>query len=516
MKYLPFINLDPQGTGIQYLEDLATAYWFSEVLFTAVEMDIFTLLHPAGKTVAEIAGDLGYDPAGVERFLQALCSLGLLGRDGLSFFNTGLARKHLIKGEEGYQGDSILWRKYLSTNWRGLQECLKAGGRVAYPTGEGQRERVQRIKKYMLAMDNVARVKVKDFVHIFRESNLEGKMLDVGAGSGAIAAGFLERFPFLRATLIDLHEVLECTRELMQVRGHGERVTYCPANILEPWPVDTGGFKLVILSNVIHAYSEEEVNFILDRAAKCLSDDGFLVIHDFFPEHYPPKAMLFDLNMFINTYNGKVFSSGWVRERLVTKGLHVTELVPLPSDTALLVAAKDGTGLSSLCLDRESCLTAKVQALGFRQVYPVSVDVVHVPEWADMRCRFGCSSYGRRHCPPNSPSPEKTRQVLQDYSRALLLEGEPPTREFQYRVLRAEKEAFQAGFYKAFAFWAGPCSLCNYCTTEGVCGNTRDARPSMEGAGIDVFETVRRAGLRLETVKDKNDYVKYFALVLLE
>lgn len=41
------------------------------------------------------------------------------------------------------------------------------------------------------------------------------------------------------------------------------------------------------------------------------------------------------------------------------------------------------------------------------------------------------------------------------------------------------------------------------------------ARPSMEAAGIDVFETVRRAGLSLRPLKERDDYVRYFALLLL-
>jgi len=90
---------------------------------------------------------------------------------------------------------------------------------------------------------------------------------------------------------------------------------------------------------------------------------------------------------------------------------------------------------------------------------------------------------------------------------------------FQSRVLKAEREAFLGGFHKAFAYWAGPCALCTDCTlsaTEGMCRNTRDARPSMEGAGIDVYETVQQAGLNLRILRDKGDFVRYFALLLLE
>ncbi|BCV21980.1 phosphomethylpyrimidine synthase ThiC [Moorella sp. Hama-1] len=125
-------------------------------------------------------------------------------------------------------------------------------------------------------------------------------------------------------------------------------------------------------------------------------------------------------------------------------------------------------------------------------------------------------NYGRPHCPPNSPPPEKTRAVLRDFSVALLLEGEPPARDFQRRVLAAEREAFKAGYYKAIAFWAGPCALCPSCSAADQCRHPRDARPSMEGSGIDVYETGRRAGHSFRTLQDRQNYVKYFALLLLE
>ncbi|MHB1407696.1 MAG: DUF2284 domain-containing protein, partial [Desulfitobacteriaceae bacterium] len=253
-----------------------------------------------------------------------------------------------------------------------------------------------------------------------------------------------------------------------------------------------------------------------ERAAHCLKPEGLLLIHDFFPEHYPEKAALFDLNMFINTYNGKIFSQTWVRQELARLKLFTTELIPLATDTAIIFAAKKAGNFGILRLDAKSRLQARIKDLGFREVALISTENIHIPDWADLKCRFGCERYGKPHCPPNSPSPGKTREALQDYSQALLLEGEPPARTFQRQVLQAEKEAFAAGFHKAFAYWAGPCAICETCTTDGTCRNTRDARPSMEGAGIDVYETVRRAGFSLRTLPQQGDYVKYFALVLLE
>jgi len=509
-----------QEVGPQYLEDLATGYWFSEALFTAVELKIFDLMEPEGMTAIEIAGALDMPLPGLSRFLQALCSIKLVVCSGKHYYNSKLASDYLVPGKSEYQGDSILWRKSLKLGWQDLSECLKAGGRVNFPVEEeGPEHFARRIRKYINAMDSIAKTKVAEILPFFEGLDLEGEILDVGAGSGAIANGFLESFPSLSATLVDIEEVLNYTRELMDKKGLGKRVSYIPINILEPWSVAKEGFDLVILSNIIHAYSEEEIPLILDRAATCLKPGGILIIHDFFPEHFSAKAALLDLNMFINTYNGRIFSETWVRKQLAMSKLYTTELISLGTDTALIFAAKDQKNLANLRLNEGSRLITRIKAMGFREVLPIDKQAIHIADWTDLRCQFGCDRYGQGHCPPNSPSPQKTREVLQDFSHALLLEAEPPGKRFQRQVLKAEREAFLAGYHKAFAYWAGPCLLCDLCAASvpnGKCCNTRDARPSMEGAGIDVYETVRRAGLNLRIVRDKGEYVRYFALLLLE
>lgn len=530
MRPLPYLKYDPQDTSPQYLEDLACAYWFSEVLFSAVEWDLFTLLEPEGKSLEEIAQVLKVSSPALKRFLEALCTLGLVSRCRDLFCNTAMAQKYLVKGKESYLGDSILWRRFLASHWGDLKACLKAGGRVSFPPAEEDpRCLSSRIHKFLSAMDNVAKIKVQELLPMVEEIPLKGELLDVGAGSGAMAAGFLRRFPSLTATLLDLPHVLEHTKEFMRGRNLEDRVKYLPANVLEAWPLKEHKFNLIILSNLIHTYGEEEVSHILAQAAFALKDDGLLIIHDFFLEHYPEKAALFDLNMLINTYNGKVYSSEWVRQKLLSLGLSSTETIPLGTDTAVIFAAPQEDILINLTLNPQAHLLVRIKKLGFREARFIPVEAIKVSEWVAWRCRFGCDHYGSPHCPPYSPSPQETREILKDYTQALLLEGEPPTRDFQLKVLEAEGEAMRAGFYKAFAFWAGPCSLCQPCPVDKevnirynavgrtkICPNAPKARPSMEGAGIDVFETVRRAGLSLKTLSEENRFIKHFGLILLK
>ncbi|MDA8388528.1 MAG: DUF2284 domain-containing protein [Nitrospiraceae bacterium] len=524
--------------GFQAIEDLATAYWLSECLFAAVEMGIFGLIEsaPGGKSEAELSAALGAGEDELGRLLRCLCSLGLVferpERRGF-YFNSAAASRYLVPGKKDYQGDIVLWRRELRPRWTGLKkrilgnnvpgEGLKGAGR---PTGEiGQKQGIDygRITRYIRAMDSVARMKAEEIMDVLGPFPPEGEVLDAGAGSGAISAALLDRAPGLRATLMDIRQVIDLTSRMMKRRGftngEGGRITLCPANLLDPWPFEAGRFRLVILSNIIHVYSGAELPHILENAAGCLAGDGLMLIHDFFPEHDPVKASLFDLNMLVNTYNGRVFHMDEVRDSLLRMGLSSTGLMPLPSDTALLAASRDPSAFSGLRPDPVARLSAKVRGLGFIRVFPIRPEDVDIPGWTSLRCRYGCENFGRPFCPPDAPRceeiSEETRALIRGCSKALLLEGEPPSRDFQVKVLKAEKEAFVSGFYKAFSYWAGPCAICPSCAKD-VCKNPRDRRPSMEGAGIDVFETARRAGLDLKTLSGRDEFVRYFALLLLE
>lgn len=126
---------DPHTHGGQYLEDLSTAYWVSDSLFTALEMDLFEMIDIFGTqeaTLLELSQELTCDSKALDRYLDLLTSLGLLGHFQNVYYNTLLTKDYLLKDSPLYQGDSILWRKNLTEDWNTLKASLKAGGRVNF------------------------------------------------------------------------------------------------------------------------------------------------------------------------------------------------------------------------------------------------------------------------------------------------------------------------------------------------------------------------------------------------
>jgi predicted metal-binding protein len=188
----------------------------------------------------------------------------------------------------------------------------------------------------------------------------------------------------------------------------------------------------------------------------------------------------------------------------------------------------------------------------------ISAEDVVVSEWVRFKCRYGCKGYGKHlSCPPYAPPVEHTRRMVRGYRTGLLLrfEGVPGHEAFGpddipddfhgfYRDLiiwvnrtvhTIEKNAFYDGWYKAFGFGGYPCIYCEECVAEEAQGPVDESmrrlcrhmdlvRPSMEAAGIDVFETASRAGWRVSTIpcrdleygKIVHSSVQSFGLVLID
>ena len=161
-------------------------------------------------------------------------------------------------------------------------------------------------------------------------------------------------------------------------------------------------------------------------------------------------------------------------------------------------------------------LIKKAIELGCKHAAIIDTGTIAVARWVQLKCKYGCEEYGKKlTCPPHSPSYEETKEILKEFKKTLLLHGHLSW-QMRYIVSEIEKLAFSIGFHKAFGLGAGPCKLCENCETTSPCVRMTEARPSMEACGIDVYQTVRNHNLKIEPLKNKDDEVNIYGLVLLE
>ncbi len=166
--------------------------------------------------------------------------------------------------------------------------------------------------------------------------------------------------------------------------------------------------------------------------------------------------------------------------------------------------------------ERHNVLIKEAMSLGCEQAFFIHPDVISIARWVQLKCKYGCSEYNKKlTCPPHSPAYDEMKEILKEYSNALLLHGHLSW-QMRYMITKIEEKAFSMGFYKAFGLGAGPCQLCEQCDAVSTCIRTEEARPSMEACGIDVYQTVRNLNLKIETLTSKTDEVNIYGLVLLE
>lgn len=136
-----------------------------------------------------------------------------------------------------------------------------------------------------------------------------------------------------------------------------------------------------------------------------------------------------------------------------------------------------------------------------------------------------CPAFGHNlMCPPNTPSLKQLKKVLDCYQWALLVqvktlstEGFLGAKQIHQLINYLEKEAILMEFVFAAGFIAGECKLCEQCVGQAStlpCRHPFQARPSMEGMGIDVLATAKKIGLDFKI--NRSPQLIWNGLLLLE
>jgi len=516
---LPFHKADYSHKMFQYLEDVSTAYWFSEVLFAALDLNIFEHIDHGSCKIDNLAEKISCKEKELYRLLRVLCRMKLLHKVEDKWFNSQLAGKYLVSDSPSYIGNFLFYRQYLQSNWKKLVEKISFDKKGRKKTIDINDSYEKRTFYYVRAMDELMREKAWEISKILSHEIWKPEILDVGGGAGALSRVLVKSNNNVKATLFELPEVVKAASKLYPFESDWFNIKTMEGDFRKYAFKPCQSYDLILFSNLFHIYNAEDTNKLLKKAVSLLKPGGIILIHDYFADRLGPspyKGALYDLNIMLNTFEGECHESSQIIKGLKKAGMIKIKVRDLSSDSSVIIAGTDDKSFN----DDDARLknwVYKALDSGFEDAVLISTDKIATGSWVRVKCRYGCKNYGRKlQCPPLGIDLSLTKDIIGEYESALVLEGMPPGINFYDNLLKLEKKAFLDGLYKAFAFGAGPCPYCKSCPSDGICLFPDKARPSMEGSGIDVYKTAQNAGIRLEPVLEKGQYIKYIGLLLLE
>lgn len=322
-------------------KNVLTGYRQYRLLGAAFDAGVFEIVGAEPVTAEELCRKVGWDTSFGGRALAALCVLGLLeetprgirvSEEGALFF--GADAPHPMAG-------TLAFEKRLYDSWALLGKTLEQGERIYAASEKSEAEYKKDLAQYIEAMDEAARIRAAELWQVVRPDNEQGLFVELGFGSGAYSLAFLERHPGWRGSLADLDDVVGIFGETKASHSAFDRVTLSCVNLLdESWDLSAcEGADLLLLSNLVHCQGDEETLGIVRRAAGLLAQGGTLVVHDFYRDRGEAGGM-YDLHMMLNTYNGKVYTTGEMRAMVEAAGLVFTGDLALPSGSCAVLARK--------------------------------------------------------------------------------------------------------------------------------------------------------------------------------
>jgi hypothetical protein len=315
------------------LREMITAFRVSDLIATAVEFRLADHLADGAKTSAELAEMCGAHPETLHRVLRALVRIEILQQIDDGRF----ALAPLGEPLRGDVPDSLyrmarLWGTDLfKLTWMRLPHSVR--------TGQSAQEHLYGLRQfdYLATQPEIAA--------IFNDGMLAGTLtvgaavvdaydfagvrtiVDVGGGSGALAASVLRAYPAMRGIVFDLPFCQEGAVEYLAAAGVSDRCEFVGGDFFERVPT---GADAYLLKFILHDWEDERCAQILQTCRASVPPEAKLLLVEsvLAPDGGPLTDAVFgDVTMIVHT-GGRERNEADYAALLEAAGFRLNRIVP--------------------------------------------------------------------------------------------------------------------------------------------------------------------------------------------
>ena len=252
------------------LQNLSYGHKQAATLMAAIELDLFTKISEGASRLSRIAEVLGLTLLNAERLVAACTALGLLEKEGEDFRNAPDTERFLVKGKPTYVGPWMLFAGRDFEQWKDLTHYLKSENP---PKTLGMYESLteEMAREYHEATYSVG---LGAGILFSRQVDLSGRslMLDLGGGSGCYCIAAAQKYPHLKAVVLDFEVVCKVTGEFIAQWWLEDRIsTHAGDFTRDPLPK---GADVMLMASNLPQYSAEAIARVFSAAYEALEPGG--------------------------------------------------------------------------------------------------------------------------------------------------------------------------------------------------------------------------------------------------
>ena len=260
------------------LVPILESFWgiaVGKTVITGMKLGVFDALKEHAKTAQEIVKELDCNAQAMEFLLDALHGFGYLGRNKGYYSLTKKASRWLLSDSSSSMCDSILFLSELSREFDDLENSVRQG---RYSKFHNLDKPPSFWRNYLRGLGTFARYAGAHLIRKIPLKKAPRRLLDVGGGHCLYTILLCERYPGLRAEVIDLKPAVEQGRKIIEEHKLGDRVSFRTGDLRT---IDWGDdYDLILLFNILHIFFAEEDQEIFNKAYHSLVPGGVVVILD--------------------------------------------------------------------------------------------------------------------------------------------------------------------------------------------------------------------------------------------
>lgn len=337
------MSTPPSADRIQYL---SFGFMASKVLFSAIELGLFTELAKGPLEAEEIQKRCGLHPRGVRDFLDTLVALGMLERRGEVYSNTSETDFYLDRAKPTYIGHYV---EISSLREYQLFDTLSEALRTGEPQNEiksGDEDWVdamyrtpERLRMFLRGMTGHSLPSAMAIAQKFPWENYR-TFADIGTAEGCLPVQVAMAHPHLMGEGFDLPAVRPFFEEYVASFRLQDRVKFRLGDFFKE---SLPAADVLVMGMILHDWNLDLKMTLLKKAYDSLPRGGALIVYEHLIDDERRKnvnSLLMSLLMLVETQGGFDYTGAdccrWMREA----GFSETRVTQLTGVESMVVGIK--------------------------------------------------------------------------------------------------------------------------------------------------------------------------------